>query len=82
MTTLTPCTFCFADDTEYSGFTDGTTWNGFDNVYVAPETHKEIEHYFFNVCGYDKEEISLPDSPNDDGLYDYSNGFATSIVNE
>lgn len=79
MTTLKPCRFYFGDDPTYDGFTDGTTWNGFDNIWVTPEVHEQIKDYFLNVCKYDPAEINLPESPDDDGLYDYSRGFATSI---
>jgi hypothetical protein len=42
MKNLKPCRFYFGDDPTYDGFTDGTTWNGFDNVWVTPEVHKQV----------------------------------------
>ena len=71
--------FCFGDDTTYDGFTDGSTWNGFDNIWVTEKVHKQISDYFLNVCKYDPEECSLPDEMDEQRLYDYSGGFATSI---
>lgn len=79
---LRPVRFYFGDDPTYDGFADGSTWNGFDNVMVTPKVHKEIKNYFLNVCKYDPEEMHLPAEPNALGLYDYSNGFATSIDDE
>ena len=87
MTTLKPCRFYFGDDPTYDGFTDGTTWNGFDNIWVTESVHKEIVERFtedYKASGYfthDLDEVmeSFMLQPNADGLYSYANGFATSI---
>lgn len=76
MNNLKHCRFYFGDDPTYEGFTDGTTWNGFDNIWVTPEVHKQVmaDH-----------PIEDPDNnywdiePDDDGLISYAYGFATSI---
>lgn len=75
------CKFTFADEQEFEGFAVGTTWNGFDNVRVTPETFEQIKAYFSEVNGpedHDPETWSIP--VGEDGLVDLSNGFATQIV--
>lgn len=87
---LTPCRFYFGDDPTYDGFTDGTTWNGFENIWVTAEVHKEIVERFeadYKVMGYKGDELaeameSFDIEPDDDGLYSYAYGFATSIDDE
>jgi len=72
--------FCFADDKEFDGFTDDSTWNGFDNVWVTAEVHAEVRKYFLEV-GYNDEELGFSlIEPDNDGLYSYANGFATCEV--
>ena len=86
MTTLKPCRFYFGDDPTYDGFTDGTTWNGFDNVWVTEKTHKAIVGRFlkdYQVSGYHGSDLleimeSFNIKPDNDGLYSYAYGFATS----
>ena len=76
---LSPCRFYIGNpDVIYDGFTDGTTWNGFDNVMVSPKTHKKIIEYF----GDDVVDELLTMKINNDGLFDYSNGFITQILNK
>jgi len=87
MTKLTPCKFYFGDNPTFDGLTDGTTWNGFDNVWVTPEVHRQIVKHFRedyiklgytgNDLAYEMESFNI--SPSGDGLYSYANGFATSI---
>jgi hypothetical protein len=84
---LTPVKFFFGDDPTYDGFTDGTTWNGFENIWVTKEVHEEIVTRFtedYKVSGYEGDELaeameSFNIEPDDDGLYSYAYGFATSI---
>lgn len=86
-TTLKPCRFYFGDDPTFEGFTDGTTWNGFDNVWVTPEVHKQIIQHFEAECrmlNYSNVETieqmkTFNIEPDDDGLISYAMGFATSI---
>ena len=86
---MKPCTFCFGDGVEFTGFTDGTTWNGFDNVWVSKQVHAQISAHFraeYQVLGYHGaalvEAMQCFDEiePDSDGLYSYARGFATSIV--
>ncbi len=37
-----PVKFGWTDDESYDGYTDDTTWNGFDNIWVTPEVHQHI----------------------------------------
>src|SRR5690606_39505352 len=68
----------------FDGFTDGTKWNGFDNIWVTPDTHAQvIEH-----MGDDPEtlemfrELEPMEHPEVGTLYSYSHGFTTSIYDE
>jgi len=75
---FTPCTFYFGDDPTFEGFTDGTTWNGFDNIWVTPEVHEKVLAHFNAI--YDPSEHGLNEVQIDgSGLYSYANGFATSV---
>lgn len=40
---LKPCLFTFETGTVFSGFTDGTTWNGWDVVWVTPEELAKVK---------------------------------------
>ena len=35
--------FCFGDTGPFNGFTDDTHWNGFLNVEVSEEVHKQVK---------------------------------------
>jgi len=84
---LKPVRFYFGDDPTYDGFADGTTWNGFDNIWVTPEVHKTIVQRFIDEYtindynGADLSEVmeSFDIEPDDDWLISYACGFATSI---
>jgi hypothetical protein len=39
---LRHCNFSFDDEESYEGFTDGSTWNGWDNVCVTEKVHHNI----------------------------------------
>ena len=79
--------FCFGDDPTYLGWSDGTTWNGFDNVWVTEDVHNQICNHFrseYILMGEDEAGVdylmqSFDIEPDADGLYSYANGFATSI---
>lgn len=78
---LPPCVFTWdlAGDTHYSGFDEGTTWNGFDNVSVTPETLAAIaEDFRKRDPEFDPADWQIPPGPN--GLCSLAHGFATQIV--
>lgn len=88
MTTLTPCTWSFwtsDSDPEFPGYSDGTTWNGFDNIYVTPSVHRQVIASLadsFDAWLENEETIQdmLAMQPGPDGLISYANGFATVAV--
>ena len=51
---LRPCRFGWDDSESYDGYTDGSTWNGWDNVCVSERVHNKI-----------LEEITLAMPPRD-----------------
>jgi len=78
----TPC--------EFQGFTDGSTWNGFANIWVTPTVFEKI----VDDC---HEELSdgMVDTLQDQGFFDLgryveedtgfislANGWATHLLNE
>jgi len=72
------CGFTFDDSPTFPGFTDGTTWNGWDNVWVTPETHAAVIAWF-KAQGDDTacfEDLV----PEDDGLLvSYAYGYCTVV---
>ena len=86
---LVPVRFYFGDNPTFDGLSDGSTWNGFDNIYVTAEVHKQISDHFrseYTSTEYDAAGVgylmqSFDEIRTDaDGLYSYANGFATSIA--
>jgi hypothetical protein len=76
------CRFTFDETPAFDGFTDGTTWNGFDNVWVTPEVIEIITAYFRS---HDDPETAteleqLPMGFN--GLICLGYGYATQITND
>jgi hypothetical protein len=76
------CRFYFADPDgpTYQGFTDGTTWNGFANVWVTPAVRDAIADAAdaeepWSETG--KELRGL--TPNADGLISLANGYAAEV---
>lgn len=80
-----PVRFSFDTEAEFDGFTDGTTWNGFLNVWVTPETRDEI------AATDDIFSTSNPDAqaerdefkglePDESGLICLAYGYATQPV--
>ena len=86
------CKFTWDDETVFTGFADGTRWNGFDNVAVTPEVRDEIAAYFEDAAK-DRRAFGAADAletaedlramePGPDGLISLAGGFATSIVDD
>lgn len=81
---LRPVQFCFDEVGPFDGWTDGTTWNGWLNVWTTPETHKKIVAQFevwrqasnLPQCEEDLEFDNL--EPGEDGLVSYAMGYTTS----
>lgn len=48
--------FAFDEGPEWSGYTDGTTWNGWLNVWVAPATRDAIVKWMIR-SGMDRSTI-------------------------
>ncbi len=85
---MKPVKFYFGGDPVFDGFADGSTWNGFDNIWVTAEVHKQIIEHFNAECltlGYFGDQLTeemlqfTEIEPDAQGLYSYANGFATSI---
>lgn len=73
---MRPVQFTFDHEADFAGASDGSTWNGFLNVRVSPETRDEIVAYFERIepeAGADLR--SLPIGP--DGSVDLGGGYAT-----
>lgn len=62
----------------WPGFTDGTKWNGWDNVRVTAETHGAI----LASMGAEADTELAQLKPDDDGLYSYGYYFTVSIGNK
>lgn len=84
---LSKCHFTFGGDGPvYPGFTDGSIWNGWDNVLVTRETHADIiaaavldqvtNHDPKHLASVIETYIDVPLTPLN--LYDY-NGFITVL---
>ena len=73
--------FTFDDTPVFPGFADGTTWNGFDNVWVTLATAHEIDRWFAATCaleGLAYEDESIADmEPDSRGLICLAYGYAT-----
>lgn len=77
---LSPCRFTFDGQRTFDGFAYGTTWNGFDNVAVTPAVLGEIVGYFAAPDNAEGNADLLAILPDENGLIDLSNGYATQIV--
>jgi hypothetical protein len=79
--TLTPCTFAFDDGSEYEGFTDGTTWNGWANVHVTPAVRDliaaDLEKEGADFAETVAELRALPEA---EGLISLANGYSATIT--
>jgi len=87
--------FTFDAERGFDGFTDGTTWNGWDNVWVTPKVRDAIVAYFRETYpdSPDTEEanldmLALPTSAehgfmvDGDGLVSFARCYTTSIVED
>jgi hypothetical protein len=65
----------------FDGFTDGTYWNGFTNVWVTPPVRDAVVQWLrFDGCDVDtiSDIAALPVGK--DGLVSLSHGYATQEV--
>ena len=69
-------TFNYGDEV-FVGYSDGTRWNGWDNISVTEDVHNEIENYFDNDA-----DCEMEIKKGENGLYSYGYGFTTSIIKE
>ena len=79
--------WCFDGTRVFNGFTDGSKWNGFHNIWVDKKTHKMvsklmIEELIHSDCDHREKEDWENMKPNNDGLYSYANCYTTQIVDE
>ena len=72
--------FDFGDGFDYYWYTDGTTWNGFANIWIENNVYRQIlNNYDHNLYDYKESEL-FGLSPNEDGLYSLAYGFSTIII--
>lgn len=80
----TACRFTFEDSPAFDGFTDGSRWNGFDNVWITPKTREAIVSWFADEYGdpdtlaSNADMMAIP--ADDNGLICLGCGYATQIV--
>lgn len=87
---LRRCRFRFVDEPTYAGWTDGSTWNGFLNVWVTPEVRDQIADNMDADEGcegcYAAEPETLEElrnlTPDANGLIDLSRGWAAELVED
>lgn len=64
----------------YDGFTDDTTWNGFTNVWVSPETAEAIAKWAeVEDCDDTAAELRAQ-APDADGLISLANGYTPDLT--
>ena len=78
--------WCFDDTRVFNGFTDGSKWNGFTNIWVDEKTHKMVSKFMIEELIHSEDDYRVKEDwinmqPNSNGLYSYANGYTTSIVN-
>ena len=69
----------------FSGYSDGSKWNGFDNVCVGKKTHKLVLKYLIDIMGLEDYYELIKNtnfSPNGDGLISYAKGKIVVKINE
>jgi hypothetical protein len=79
----TPVRFTLADDDrEWDGFTDGSKWNGFNNVAVTPAVRDAIVADLRSLGLADLDEAcdDIAGLPIIDGLVGLDHGWATTVV--
>jgi hypothetical protein len=77
---MTPCRFVFDDSPAFDGFAHGSTWNGFDNVAVTPDTLAQIKAYYRGIGDECVDESFADIAVGKDGLISLGWGFTTQIV--
>jgi hypothetical protein len=82
MSAFKPVRWTFDDGPEFDGFANGTTWNGFDNIWVTPEMHDRVMDWLSVDGNSDEETLSMFAEmiPGPDGLISYAYGFATQVA--
>ncbi len=74
------CVFTLGGSPVFTGFTDGSRWGRFDNVWVTGLECERMAHYFRTHCDRDTAD-DLSDMPeNSDGLIWLGNRFAATII--
>ena len=74
--------FEFGDGNIYDGLTDGSTWNGFANIWVENNVYRQIlNNYDHSMYDYKESEL-FGIEPTEDGLYAFTYGFSNTIINE
>lgn len=67
----------FDDGRLHDGYTDFSTWNGFDNIWVTKDVFKKIVASAKRGKFYDPENYDT--APDEYGFYSLANGFSTTI---
>ena len=73
--------FDFGDGIDRKGFTDGTTWNGFNNIWIDEKVYQNIIQHFDHINDIDESGL-LELKKDDDGLYCLAYGYSTIIINK
>ena len=74
--------FDFGDGVIYDGWTDNTTWNGFNNIWINEKVYRQMLNNFNHML-YDFKESELFElTQNEMGLYTLAYGFSTIIINK
>lgn len=80
---MTPITFAFDTGEPFAGFTDGSHWNGFNNVWVTPDVRDQIVATFRLTGWWEPgDEHDMLAIPVIDGLVSLANGYATVEVED
>lgn len=78
------CQFTFDGEERFIGYTDGTLWNGFDNIWTTPEQHADILRHFHAVDDDDslQEFLGMPRRHHRQlgDCFSYAYGYATQVV--
>lgn len=87
MTDKKKINFVFDDSPSFEGFTDGTTWNGWENVWCEDWVHAQVIEWLERyVAENDLDTDDIDEFKNlemdHEGLYSYAYGYCTWIVEE
>ena len=74
--------FDFGDGVDYEGFTDGTTWNGFNNIWISDKVYRQLLNNFNHMLSDFRESGLFELTQDESGLYSLAYGFSTIIINE